>query len=175
MRTAPFPSSVTRRLRVPPSPKGRLIEETALFSYQTMFFELLQRKRGIDVSLPLGEGKGMRNPLFSLISNAKHSFGDEGKCPFPRACLPLRGRCRQLQRRRRMRVTQKVFSWFKLFAKPQFERPTQKGTPIPEVPFLIQCNINYWSRSPPTDPRRTARGAWAFRSCPWGCGARRRR
>ena len=38
MRTAPFPSSVTRRLRVPPSPKGRLIEETALLSYQTMFF-----------------------------------------------------------------------------------------------------------------------------------------
>ena len=56
MRTAPFPSSVTRRLRVPPSPKGRLIEKTALFSYQTMFFELLQMKRGIDVSLPLGEG-----------------------------------------------------------------------------------------------------------------------
>ena len=66
MRTAPFPSSVTRCLRVPPVslrlghdtaldarrkrlhpfttvsplryPKGRLIEETALFSNQTVFF-----------------------------------------------------------------------------------------------------------------------------------------
>ena len=84
MRTAPFPSSVTRRLRVPPVslqlghdtaldarrkrlhpfttvsplryPKGRLIEEAALFLYQTMLFALLQRKWGIDVCLPLGEG-----------------------------------------------------------------------------------------------------------------------
>ena len=60
-------------------------------------------------------------------------------------------------------------------AKLQFERPNQKGTPNSEVPFLIYKIFNCWSRSPPTDPRRISRGAWAFRSCPWGCGARRRR
>ena len=72
-------------------------------------------------TFPLGEGKGMWKPFFSLKPKEKHSFGDEGKLPFPRACLPLRGRCRQLLRRRRMRVTQKVSSWFKLSDKLQFE------------------------------------------------------
>ncbi|MBP3572196.1 MAG: hypothetical protein J6M42_09585, partial [Clostridia bacterium] len=40
-------------------------------------------------TFPLGEGKGMRKPFFSLKPKEKHSFGDEGKLPFPRACLPL--------------------------------------------------------------------------------------
>ena len=43
-------------------------------------------------TFPPGEGKGMRKPFFSLTPKEKHSFGDEEKLPFPRACLPLGGR-----------------------------------------------------------------------------------
>ena len=85
MRTAHFPSSVTRRLWVPPVslrlghdtaldarrkrlhpfttvsplryPKGRINGETALFLYRTMLFALLQRKWGISRKPSLG-GRG---------------------------------------------------------------------------------------------------------------------
>ena len=94
-------------------------------------------------TFPLGEGKGMRKPLFSLMPKAKHSFGDEGKLPFPRACLPLRGRCRQLLRRRRMRVTQKVSSWFKLSDKLHFSPQKTHRTPVQCVFLLPYSAISF--------------------------------